>query len=353
MDPVGRYLQQRIDEGRIPGAVAHVGGPEGTVGEWMLGHAALEPEPVEVSRDTRYDLASLTKPLCTALALATLEQQGACSLDAPVLEWLPELNGTPYAEASLLRIAAHGAGFPAWRPLYLHGRTADAYLAAIAAQPRVPQQPACYSDLGYLCLGFLVERVAGQSLDTWFSESVAGPLGLNGIGFATVVDTSTAAPTERGNVYERARAGPAGSDYPWRTELIRGEVHDGNAHALGGVAGHSGLFGALGDVVTLALELLRPRTLALGDRARRRLFEEAFPGARRSLGFVLADASDASRGVFDDDAPGHVGFAGPSLWFEPDRGRTYILLTNRVHPVVDGKDFQPVRAGFHRAARDL
>ncbi len=353
MDPVARFLEQQIDQRRMPGAVARVSGPDGTLGEWVLGRAALEPAPLDASIATLYDLASLTKPLCTALALAMLEQQGSCVLDCPVVEWLPELDGSPYANVSLLQIGAHGAGFPAWRPLYLRGGTTDAFLAAIATEPPEAPEPTRYSDLGYLCLGVAVERIAGRSLDSWFADSVAGPLGLSGIGFATVVDTSNAAPTERGNVYERTLAGAAGEGHGWRTELIRGEVHDGNAHALGGVAGHCGLFGILDDVAALARELLRPRTLPLGDRARRRLFEEAFPGARRSLGFVLADASDAARGVFDNDAPGHVGFAGPSLWFEPDRGRVYVLLTNRVHPVVDTADFQPVRAGFHRAARDL
>ena len=353
MDPVARYLQSRIDEGRMPGAVGTVNGPSGVVSEWVLGYAALEPDPIEAHIDTLYDLASLTKPLCTGLALAMLEEQGRCSLDAPLLEWLPELDGSPYAEASLLDSAAHGARFPAWRPLYLSASDTAGFVAAIAAEPAGPAGETIYSDLGYICLGLAIERIAGRPLDIWFEEAVAEVLGLRRLGFGTRIDCSGAAPTERGNAYERSLAGDAGSGHRWRDSLIRGEVHDGNAHALGGVAGHSGLFGTLGDVVTLASELLRPQALRLESRARARLFEEALPGAGRTVGFVHAAASDAARGVFADDAPGHVGFAGPSLWLEPDRGRVYVLLTNRVHPVVDGLDFQPVRLGFHRAARDL
>lgn len=353
MDPVGRYLQTRIDAGRMPGAVWSVSGPSGIVSERALGHAALEPERIEAGTGTLYDLASLTKPLCTGLALVMLEEQGRCSLDTPAVEWLPELEGSAYADASLLRFAAHSAGLPAWRPLYVAGSDAGAFLATIAAEPIGESGKTVYSDLGYVCLGIAIERIVGRSLDIWFEESVATVLGLKRLGFATRVDCSAAAPTERGDVHERSLAGDAGARHAWRRSMIRGEVHDGNAHALGGVAGHAGLFGAVGDVVTLASELIRPRVLKLGARARERLFTEALPASGRTVGFVQAAASDAARGVFAAAAPGHVGFSGASLWLEPDRGFVYVLLTNRVHPVVDGEDFQAVRLGFHRAARAL
>jgi CubicO group peptidase (beta-lactamase class C family) len=337
----------------MPGAVWAVSGPSGIISEWALGHAAFEPERVEAGTGTLYDLASLTKPLCTGLALVILEEQGRCSLDAPAVEWLPELEGSAYSDVSLLRFAAHTAGFPAWRPLYLTGSDGAAFLATIAAEPAGAPGKTVYSDLGYVCLGIAIERIVGRPLDVWFEESVATVLGLEHLGFATRVDCSAAAPTERGNVYERSLVGDAGARHAWRRSMIRGEVHDGNAYALGGVAGHSGLFGALGDVVTLASELIRPRALTLGARARERLLLEALPGSGRTVGFVQAVASAAARGVFADDAPGHVGFSGPSLWLEPDRGVVYVLLTNRVHPVVGGADFQAVRLGFHRTARAL
>jgi CubicO group peptidase (beta-lactamase class C family) len=353
MDSVARYLKARINAGRMPGAVWAISGPSGIVSESALGHAAVEPERVEAGIGTLYDLASLTKPLCTGLALVILEEQGRCSLDAPAVEWLPELEGSAYADVSLLRFAAHTAGLPAWRPLYLTGSGAAAFLAAIAAEPADAPVKTVYSDLGYICLGIAIERIVGRPLDVWFEESVATVLGLKRLGFATRVDCSAAAPTERGNDYERSLAGDAGARGAWRRSMIHGEVHDGNAHALGGVAGHAGLFGALGDVVTLASELIRPQALALGARARERLLTEALPGSGRTIGFVQAAASDAARGVFAADAPGHVGFTGCSLWLEPARGFIYVLLTNRVHPVVDGEGFQSVRLGFHRAARAL
>ncbi len=291
--------------------------------------------------------------MCTALALVLLEQRGNCSLDDPASRWLPELKGSPCGDVTLVELAAHVGGLPAWQPLYLEGAGAASFLHTIAAQPDGPRGETVYSDLGYIALGFAVERIAGCPLDRWFEESVARALGLAQLGFATRIDCSAAAPTERGNAYERGLAGDAGAGHAWRESMIRGEVHDGNAYALGGVAGHSGLFGTLADVLSLASEILEPRRLDLGDEARRRLLTEAVPGSRRTVGFVQAAGSNAARGVFADDAPGHVGFAGPSLWLEPDRGFVYLLLTNRVHPQVDGADFQPLRLGFHRLAREL
>ena len=353
MDAAGRYLQTQIDEGRMPGAVWAVAGPRGVVSRGALGLAALQPRSIEATPDTLYDLASLTKPLATAWALATLEQRGTISLDAPVSDWLPELSGSVLGGRSLLELATHRAGLPAWRPWYLDGGSLEDTLRRMAREAPGPPGHPEYSDAGYLCLGAAVERIAGCPLDVWFERHVAAPLGLGRIGFATRLDCSQAAPTECGNAFERRLAGDAGKAYAWRTRMIRGEVHDANAWALGGVAGHAGLFGALDDVLALGLAILRPHDGSLGKQARQRLLSEAVPGSGRSVGLVLARASDAARGVLDDDAPGHVGFTGVSMWLDPARDGAYVLLTNRVHPRVDPGDFQPVRLGFHRAARGL
>jgi len=353
MDLVGAYLSERIAEGRMPGAVWSVSAPEGVVSEGAAGHAAIEPEPVEATVATLYDLASLTKPLVTALALAVLEERGSLSLDEPVSESLPEFAGSAYADRSLLSFAAHRAGLPAWRPLARADGGPAAALAEIAAAPSGQEGTTLYSDLGYIALGVVVERVAGVTLDVWFADSVADPLGLRSIGYATRIDCTAAAPTERGNAYERGMAGPSADGLAWRENLIRGETHDGNAWALGGVAGHAGLFGTLRDVVAIVREILVPSARILGDHARSRLLSEAFPESGRTVGLALAPVSRAARGVLPDDAAGHVGFSGTSLWLEPGVGRAYVLLTNRVHPVVQDEDFQPVRAGFHHAARGL
>jgi CubicO group peptidase (beta-lactamase class C family) len=353
-DPVGSWLASRAESGVTPGGTWWIEGP-GVLSHGAAGRAALEPAPEPADETVRYDLASLTKPLCTALLAALLEQDGRLSLDAPVAELVDQLDGSPYASASLLDLGSHRARLPAWRPLYLTAASLEGGLRAIASTPPVETEEAgVYSDLGYIVLGAVLQRISGASLEHLFRERIAGPLGLSNLGFVAGASRLTAAaPTERGNAFERGLAGDEGGGFPWRTGVIRGEVHDVNAHALGGVAGHAGLFGTVRDVATVAREILNPQVLDLRAQARERLLLPSHPGADRTFGFVLARASEAARGVLPDDAPGHTGFTGTSLWLDPERNAFYVLLTNRVHPRVASDPFQPERLAFHRLARGL
>jgi CubicO group peptidase (beta-lactamase class C family) len=226
------------------------------------------------------------------------------------------------------------------------------YLRTIARTPRaVPTGEALYSDLGYIVLGEVIARTTGQSLASLFRQRIAAPLGLQRAGFAESPDAfPDAAATELGNGFERELAGPAGADYAWRRALIRGEVHDANAHGLGGVAGHAGLFAPVEELGRLGQELLRPRRLPLGQRARSRLLEVTESGAGHAVGFVTARHSRAASGILPATAPGHTGFTGTSLWLDPSRELCLVLLTNRVHPRVSGRDFHLLRRGFHRLA---
>jgi CubicO group peptidase (beta-lactamase class C family) len=337
----------------MPGAVWWVEGPEGAVDHGAVGNAAVEPAVEPLSEETPFDLASLTKPLCTSLLLALLEQDGALDLNSLAGSFLDELRGTAVGKASLLSLATHTAGLPAWSPLYLHASTLQGFLERIADEARADHPGGMlYSDLGYIVLGAVLGRVTGRSLDRLFEERIAGPLGLARIGFAVESDLfSDAAATEMGNGYEREMAGGAGKGYGWRTGIIRGEPHDGNAWALGGVAGHAGLFGTVAGVVAIARELVRPTVLPIGSAARERLLVAA--AGERTVGFVTAAGSSAARGVVPDNAPGHTGFTGTSLWFDLEVGGIYILLTNRVHPTVPRDDFQIVRREFHSLAGRL
>jgi len=335
----------------MPAAAWWIEDSRGDVARGVLGLAVREPEPEPIRAGTPWDLASLTKPLASAPLLLLLEQRGLLDVDGPVADWLPALRGSTYGSCSLLELALHRAGLPAWRPLYLEERTLDGYVARIAETPgAVPRGRVLYSDLGYILLGAVLEAASGAGLFELFERELARPLGLKRTGFAGAGGFADAAATERGNAYERAMAGAAGSDHPWRSELIRGEVHDANAHALGGVAGHAGIFAPLAEAATLVRALARPRRLGLEPRAARRLLVEAEPGLGRTVGLVLASASAAARGIFPAAAPGHTGFTGTSCWIDPPSGGFAVLLTNRVHPTVDGRDFQLVRRGFHRLA---
>ena len=344
------WAQRQIAARKMPGAVWWVADRQRTIDCGAAGNVSYDADAAAVTLDTVWDLASLTKPLVTATLLAQMEQQGTWQLDQPLTRWLPELDGSAYATATLLQTAQHAARFPAWRPLYTRAAGQDATLQAIAETEPLPMGETRYSDLGYLCLGWAIERCLGDALDHAFEQRIASPLALDRLGFATRIDASAAAPTEVGNGFERRLAEGVTFDR-WREALIQGEVHDGNAFALGGVAGHAGLFGVAAQVAELALELIEPRHFNWGDATRDRWLRAGRDG--RTVGWVYASHSEAARGVLPDDAPGHVGFTGTSVWMEPRRNRVYVLLTNRVHPKVEEASFQPVRAKFHRIATTL
>lgn len=335
----------------MPGAAWWVEGPGG-VRRGAVGLAAELPTRAPATERTPYDLASLTKPLATAPLLVLLEQEGILDLDAPAGSFLGSLAGSAWAAASLVSLARHTAGLPAWLPLFASGENIEDYLARIALEPLAhPVGRTLYSDLGYIILGAVLERVTSKGLPGLFEQRIARPLGLERTAFALRGETFTdAAATELANDYERAMAGTAGAGYRWRTRISRGEVHDANANGLGGAAGHAGLFGTAAEVADIVREFMKPHTLVLGDRARERLLR---PVGGRTIGWVAAGVSAAARGILPDEAPGHSGFTGTSVWIDPAEEKLFVLLTNRVHPAVPAREFQWLRRGFHRMARRL
>ena len=349
---VARFLSGRLREGWAPGAAWWIEGPAGLIERGALGCAALEPAREPLLASTPFDLASLTKPLCTALLLVLLEQEGAVDLDDPLGDHLEPFRDSAYAAAPLRALACHAAGLPAWRPLYLHASSLEGYLRLMAAlPPAVPRGRTLYSDLGYIALGAVLQRVTGVSLERLFADKVAAPVGLPRAGFAARPDSfADAAATERGNEYERALAGEEGTAHDWPAEILRGRPHDGNARAIGGAAGHAGLFGTLEEVAAIARELLRPDRLGLAGPARELLLAPAPGHEGRTVGLVTAAQSRAARGLLPPDAPGHTGFTGGSFWIDPSRDAFYVLLTNRVHPSVPRRAFHFLRRGFHRLA---
>jgi len=340
-DPVESLLAGYVEQGWMPGAVWWVEGPNGPLSRGALGHATTLPAPERARISTPYDLASLTKMLVTAPLLVLMDQDGVLSLDAPVGGFVPELSGSDYAEASLRELASHTARLPAWSPLYVGAGSMEGYVRKIAdLPPAVRPGATLYSDLGFILLGAVIERVSGIGLDPLFAKRIALPLGLRRTGYAGVPELfADAAATELGNGYERNLAGDPRASHDWRTQLLRGEVHDANAHGLGGVAGHAGLFGVAEEVAKIARAFLRLIPV---------------PGTEgRTVGLVVAAHSTAARGALPDTAVGHTGFTGTSLWLDPSAGRIFLLLTNRVHPTVEERDFQTVRREFHRVAASL
>ena len=311
----------------------------------------MEPASEPATLLTPFDLASLTKPLVTAILAVIQDAEGTLALGAPAVRWLPELRSGAYGALTLEDLGAHRGGLPGWRPLYLHATDRDSFVQRIAAEPPAgPPDATLYSDLSYILLGIAIERAAGVPLDRLFQDRIARPLSLGRAGFAgTRASFADAAATERGNAYERHMAGPEGEPHAWRRHVLGGEVHDGNAWALGGVAGHAGLFATAEDVAAMAWAVLEPARLGLDPTVRDLWLRPAFGEVGRTFGWLPAPQSESVRDVLEPEAVGHFGFTGTSVWIEPLRGAVHVLLTNRVHPDVPTEPFVPVRRAFHEA----
>jgi len=351
------FLQSRIAAGDFPSAVYVVAENGGAVFADAIGDASREPEKHAATFETIYDLASLTKPLVTGLLCARMCENGELSLDAPVSQYLAEFNREDKRSITIRQLVTHTSGLPAWRPLYLLTDSRDAVVAAIAEEPldSQPGQRVTYSDLGFITLGFMLQRITSVALADVATREIFEPLNLRRTFFnpAEAMRTGIAA-CETGNAYERdmcERDFPGKTYAGWRNETIWGGVHDGNAHFLGGVAGHAGLFSTADETLKLAnqfvgesSQLLTPSTCELFRQNMTGELNEA-----RSFAWQLAATKDSTAGPgLSPDAFGHTGFTGTSCWIDAGRHRVFILLTNRTHArPLPFSNINAVRREFH------
>jgi CubicO group peptidase (beta-lactamase class C family) len=327
-----------------------------------LGHSVVEPYRIAASSKTIYDLASLTKPLVTGLLCARRLQLGELTLDSSISHYLPEFERPDKHMITLRHLLTHTSGLPAWRPLYILSEGEAERAAGVIASEELKAKPGTsvvYSDLGFIALGLLLERLTGKQLTQLAHEEIFAPLNLTHSFFNPDLALQTGiAACEMGNLYERETCQQEGmSEYRGgRQELIWGEVHDGNAHFLGGAAGHAGLFSTADETLILAQQflpglstMLKPETCDLARQNMTEGLEEA-----RSLGWQLAQTVDSTAGhSLAPDSFGHNGFTGTSCWIDPVHVRVFILLTNRTHahttPFVN---INSVRRQFHTMAVD-
>ncbi|HSP93898.1 MAG TPA: serine hydrolase domain-containing protein [Thermoanaerobaculia bacterium] len=344
MTDAAGFLDSEIARGSFPGAVALMGTSEEVMDLALAGSAAVEPEPVPVSEGTLWDLASLTKPLCCGALVRVAAREGL-SLDLPPGFFFPAWKRTRYDGITLRTLLTHTSGLAAWYPLYTRGEGADAYRKTLSEmEPQAaPGSSVIYSDLNFLLVGDILEAHFSAPIDAVFSELVARPAGSEAR-FLPADRRATAA-TEKGDVTERGMAAALGLSYArFRTDVVWGEVHDGNARRRGGVAGNAGLFGSARDVWALARMWLED-------------FSEEFCSDRtptlpeaRGLSWQGKRGAGSSVPGMSPRSFGHTGFTGTSLWIDPEAGRIAILLTNRVHPTVKAADFNEVRRRFHGIA---
>ncbi|HXH28353.1 MAG TPA: serine hydrolase [Candidatus Polarisedimenticolia bacterium] len=359
------FLADRIAAGDFPGASYLVGERSGVVAEGALGRSAVEPESHDATPQTLYDLASLSKPLATALLASHLQGKGVLRLEDPLSRHLPAwAPADARANVTLLDLLTHRSGLPAWLPFYIHAADRDRRVEWLLRRPleAEPGRRVVYSDPGYILLGFALEHATGRPLDRLFAERVARPLNLDDATYRPLeppasIPRARIAAGERGTARERDLAGPEGEGYNgWRTGIIWGTVHDQNAFTLGGVAGHAGLFGTARAVYRLAQECLWPGGRVMPPPAAALFRSSLTPGLEeeRSVGFQLASTAGSSAGAaLPPTAFGHTGFTGTSVWIDPVAGRIHVLLTNRLHPRFAPLDMNAVRRDFHAIAAAL
>ncbi len=354
------FLTERITAGDFPSAVYLVVEKGQPVLADALGNAVVEPQRLHATFDTIYDLASLTKPLVTGLLCARRVEAGELTLDSSVSNYLPEFERTDKQVITIRQLLTHTSGLPAWRPLYIladgeRDRTVSV-IAGLELEYR-PGTRVIYSDLGFIVLGRLLERLTGKVLVELAQTEIFAALELERTFFnpEAAVQTGIAA-CETGNAYEQETCvNTAAGDYEnWRKELIWGTVHDGNAYFLGGAAGHAGLFSNAPETLALASQflasqtrLLKPETCKLFSRNMTEGLEEA-----RSFGWQLAETKDSAAGLdLPGESFGHSGFTGTSCWIAPEQERVFILLTNRTHAhALPFTNINSVRRRFHSLA---
>jgi CubicO group peptidase (beta-lactamase class C family) len=361
---------EAIAAGATPGAALVVGCGPRVVLERYYGSLAIG-EPA-VTAETLYDLSSLTKPLATLACTLQLVAERRIGLEARVCDLLPAFRATDTdsrrADVTWLQLAAHCSGLPA-RGLYFQGfavapasdamallddRAACArrIVSMACAEPlrATPGHEVIYSDVGYIVLGALLERVTGQSLDELFGSRVARPLGPLDIGFRSL---TREARWGRDDALERVA--PT-NRCDWRGKVLRGEVQDENAYAMGGVAGHAGLFGtarAVHAIVAQFVEAYRGRSSILPGDGVLRCWAgpgSVVPGSTWSLGWDTPSPGVSSAGRrISRRAFGHLGYTGTSIWVDLERGVHVVLLTNRVHPDTRNDGIRTMRPAVHDA----
>jgi CubicO group peptidase (beta-lactamase class C family) len=361
-----REVEQAFNEGverRVfPGAAVVVRKRGGIVFEGAFGYRTLLPQPRPLKIDSIFDLSSLTKVLATTIAAMMLARDERLRLDDKVTRFVPTFGVHGKASVTFRNLLAHCSGLAAWRPF--HSRIAEIekagkvnFMASYGAKEwtyeqihrEKPEAPsgtrAIYSDLNFIALGEAVEQIGCQPLNRFCRDKIYRELGLAATGF---IDISLAR-SRRLEPMEDLFA--ATENCPSRKRLLVGEVDDENAYAMGGVAGHAGLFAPVHDVDKIAAALIacyQGRSSLVPQKIVREFWtrDAKVAGSTWALGWDTPSPEHSSSGrLFPPNSVGHLGFTGTSVWIDPDREIAVSILTNRVHPSRDNqtiRDFRPM-----------
>jgi serine-type D-Ala-D-Ala carboxypeptidase len=352
---IDALIESAIAAKVTPGAALAIGRRGQVVRLRGYGRVDWNINSARVNERTIYDLASLTKPVATTTAVMLLVQDGALDLDRPLAAYLPEWRGIEdRARMTTRHLLSHTSGLPAGGPLAGAGGNRSRVIEAMAALPlsAPPGRRHEYSDYGMILLGALVERLAGERLDTFLERRVFEPLGLEDTGF-NPLEWGTASAFRFVAAVSPLGTRIAPTEWTAQRGHIHGVVHDPVAFRLGGVTGHAGLFGSARDMALYADMLL-----ADGRSGERQILETGLvrsftqrngTDARFALGWELARPANSTGGFFPSAAFGHTGFTGTSMWLDPERELYIVLLTNRLNPNSREQRHLKLRRDVHEA----
>ena len=357
-------FEEAVSQGVFPGAVVLVSKDEEIVYENAFGYRSLIPEKTALELNTIFDLASLTKPLATTVAIMLLIGGKKIRLDDQVTRFIPTFGVFGKHLSTVRQLLNHSSGLPAWKPYYegmvkmeksgrinfIASRAAKGYVLEEIHREKPltpPGTQALYSDLGFMVLGEIVEALTGFNLDRFCQDRIFKPLGLRSTAFVDLTKLrtrrlqpvkQTIAPTE---------------NCPWRKRILCGEVHDDNAYAMGGVAGHAGLFSSARDIHTLMVRLnhcfhgkdnFLPQSLVQEFLTK----DQTIKDSTHALGWDTPSlGKSASGSYFSPRSVGHLGFTGTSIWWDLEKSCHIILLTNRVHPSRQNEKIRDFRPYIH------
>ena len=364
-NPIAEKMAEGAADGVYPGAVLLIAYRGEIIFHEPFGRAAVIPKPVGMTRETCFDLASLTKPVATAAAIALLQQEGGLRPDDPLARYLPAFSPGEKKRVTLAHLLNHASGLPAWRPYYKAVAARDALepgfsgsdgakrmvydLACREDLTAPPGRRACYSDVGFILLGAVVEAVSGMPFDRFCETRIFSKRAGEAPFFILVRNP----PAETGRRHFAATAA-----VPRRGGVIRGVVHDDNAYAMGGAAGHAGLFAtALGlyHAVRAWIDPLEGSGGILSPAVAGR-YTAPPPGAPAGSSWGLgwdtpsrppAGTVSSSGRFFSAQSFGHLGFTGTSVWVDLKHRLIVILLTNRVHPETENDKIRAFRPALH------
>ena len=333
---INAIIDAAIAEHAAPAMTVAVGRYDSLIYLHSYGRLMYANNSPRVDEHTRFDLASLTKVIATTTAAMMLEEQGNLDIDHTVASYLPGFNAPDKRNITVRMLLTHSGGLEAFSPLWKTLRGRDQYLDAINTRPLIyqPGTKSVYSDWDFVLLGLIVEHITGEPLDVFTARTIFAPLGMSETGFRPdTVDRSHIAPTEIETDPPRGQ--------------VWGSVHDENAYALGGVAGHAGLFSTAHDLSIFArmmlnggsvgaVRLVSPATIARWTAAQG-------AGSSRALGWDTPSLHSSSGRFFSPRSYGHTGYTGTSIWTDPERGVWVVLLTNRVYPTRNNNKLGKVR----------